>query len=93
MDVWQRMFEQERADLEYLLSQEFGGFEMTKEQAAALALEIQCQCPLHQVLMVEDTRHARWIISVCKPGAERMLIIESRYEWDQALLAWDVLRD
>lgn len=66
---------------------------MNEQQARELAAHIQSQCPLHEVRVVEDAKYVRWIISVCKPGAEQMLLIESGFEWSQALLAWDVLRD
>lgn len=70
---------------------------MTKEQAEALAAEIQSRLPLHDIkaLPSSDTRNApaHWFIGVQRRDGGDVLIIHSRFEWQQALLAWQIIRD
>lgn len=71
---------------------------MTKEQAEELAADIQSKLPFHHLIVMQSTdmRNApsNYFIAIRRAmHDERMLLIHSRFEWDQALLAWEIIRD
>jgi hypothetical protein len=71
---------------------------MDKTQIEALAQQIQQQCPMHNVLVMQtqdgNQEPNGWCVAVSKDrDFHRSLYIGSKGEWEQALLAWDVLRD
>lgn len=71
---------------------------MTEQEAEEVAAKIKTQVPLHYVFVMQSTdmRNApRNYFVAIKRGidAKNTLFIHSRYEWDQALLAWEIIRD
>ncbi len=71
---------------------------MTKEQAEALAEQIRQQLPLHSVTVIDkiDKRNAphNWFLAIARNLEDKeALLISSEFEWEQALLAWNILRD
>ena len=72
---------------------------MTEEQACALAAQIKTQFPFHVITVVQsaDMRNAprNWILGI-RPSEDytgRSLLIHSEFEWNDALLAWRILKD
>jgi hypothetical protein len=70
---------------------------MTKEQAEALAAEIRTQFPRHDIkaLPSADMRHIpyHWFIGIQRIDGGDVLVVHSQFEWQQALLAWNILSD
>lgn len=70
---------------------------MTEQQSKDLAAVIRLQLPFHDVRALDsnDTRKApyHWFVAVSREPEGQSLILHSRYDWDQALLAWEIIRD
>ncbi len=69
-----------------------------QQEAQELAAQIRTQLPLHHVLVMhsadrQQAPHDYFVAIKRSVDDKNTLFIHSRYEWTQALLAWDIIRD